>query len=181
MFTALIISRSFPPVGSVGASIRVVKLIKYISRCSWKFIVLTQHPDHTVVAESKISAHMLEEIPPDTSIVRVPAPISPIMPKSSFWWGCCVFWRGIKQCRTQRVDLIYITTPPFIPALIGTFLSKFTRKPLILDIKDDGKGDSTSADFARMRDCVEEAGGQLLVTAQPGQGTTITAKAPFGS
>ena len=56
-----------------------------------------------------------------------------------------------------------------------------SRTQMILDIKDDGKGDSTSADFARMRDCVEEAGGQLLVTAQPGQGTTITAKAPFGS
>jgi glycosyltransferase involved in cell wall biosynthesis len=125
----------------------VVKLIKYISRCNWKFIVLTQHPEHTVVLEKKLSTHMLEEIPPGTVIVQVPAPISliskifsHIMPESSLWWGWRVFWQGIKQCRTQSVDLIYITTPPFTPALIGVLLSKFTRKPLILDMKDDWVG-----------------------------------------
>lgn len=176
MPTTLIVSRSFPPVGSVGASIRLVKLMKYIARQNWRFIVLTQHPDHTVAPEMKLSEHMLEEIPPDTQVIRIPAPftsnrnalsvpdrrqqslslsavyrllasgvgkiLARILPESSLWWGWRVFRQGVKQCRSQNIDLIYITTPPFTPALIGALLSKFTRKPLVLDIKDDWVGSS---------------------------------------
>ena len=40
-----------------------------------------------------------------------------------------------------------------------------------LDIKDDG---SPQEDISQMQTCMEQAGGQLLVNAQPGAGTTIT-------
>lgn len=76
MPTALVISRYFPPLSSAGASIRLVKFIKYIASQDWKLIIITQDPDRTVVPEDRLSAFLEEEIPPETIIVRVPAPFS---------------------------------------------------------------------------------------------------------
>jgi glycosyltransferase involved in cell wall biosynthesis len=76
MPTLLIVSRTFPPIGSAGGSIRLVKFIKYNASKGWKFIVLTQHPEYSVVSEACLSAILEEEIPPETEIIRVPAPFT---------------------------------------------------------------------------------------------------------
>ena len=54
-----------------------------------------------------------------------------------------------------------------------------SRTHMVLDIKDDGRGVSQQADFTAMKACIETAGGQLLVSARPDGGMTLTAKVPF--
>jgi glycosyltransferase involved in cell wall biosynthesis len=145
MPTALIVSRSFPPIGSTGASIRLVKFMKYIAALNWEFTVITQHPEHQVVPEDHLSATLEKEIPPDTKIIRVQAPSS-LFPGISLWWGLRVFWQGWRESKRQKIDLIFVVTPPFSSALIGYLISNVTRKPLVLDIKDDWVG---SPDFGK--------------------------------
>jgi glycosyltransferase involved in cell wall biosynthesis len=72
----LVISRQFPPISSAGASIRLVKFIKYIASRNWKFVILTQAPDHSVVPENHLSAFLENELPPNTTVVRIPTPFS---------------------------------------------------------------------------------------------------------
>lgn len=48
-----------------------------------------------------------------------------------------------------------------------------------LDVKDNGAGEPGPSVIARLRECVETAGGQLVVNTQPGEGTRVTAKVPF--
>lgn len=158
----LVVSRHFPPLNSVGYSIRVVKFIKYIAQHGWEFVILTQHPEHSVVSAERLSAFMESEIPPETSILHVAAPFSSsnkqhallyrwfsklvkrIMPRSSLWWGICVFWQGLRRIWRKDIDVLYAVTPVFTNALVGTLLSLLTCRPLILDIKDDWVG---SADY----------------------------------
>ena len=71
MATALIITERFPPLGTAGASIRVVKFLKYISSMKWKFIVLTIDPDQPVMPIAQLSSFLEDEIPDETQIVRV--------------------------------------------------------------------------------------------------------------
>jgi glycosyltransferase involved in cell wall biosynthesis len=73
MPTALVISRDFPPLSSAGASIRLVKFMKYIASRGWRFIVLTQNHDQTMLQKEHLSAFLENEIPPETTIIRIPA------------------------------------------------------------------------------------------------------------
>lgn len=159
----LIVSRHFPPLASVGGSIRLVKFLKYNSEKGWRFTVLTQDLEKTVVPEEKLSASLLPEIPPSTQIVRVPAPFRGSIKESNFrlfnWvkekskkniirllgdssvaWGIRVFFVGLLNFKKWEIDLIYSITPPFTDALTGALLSVFRRRPSVLDLKDDWVG-----------------------------------------
>lgn len=183
MPTSLIVSRHFPPLSSVGSSIRLVKLIKYLDEKDWRFFILTQDPGKTVVPEEQLSRFMEKEIPADTQVIRIPAPfvsidvpraeartsshslgaltrllgflLDRILPESSLWWGFRVFQHGIKISKNNKIDLIYTVTPVFTNALIGTLLSRVRRIPLVLDMKDDWVGSTAFQQKPVLRKAVE--------------------------
>jgi glycosyltransferase involved in cell wall biosynthesis len=162
----LVISRHFPPLGSAGGSIRLVKFLKYTSLNGWKFVILTQDLEKTVVSEEKLSNSLLDDVPIDAQIERVPAPFRgelesnsgllfaklkknifrAIFKDSSIAWGMRVFLRGAFNLNKWKIDLIYSVSPPFTDALIGSLLAIIGRKPYILDLKDDWVG---SPDFLK--------------------------------
>jgi signal transduction histidine kinase len=62
---------------------------------------------------------------------------------------------------------------------------KVERGIIILELRDDGRGfDDTNGDeghgLGSMRQRAEKLGGKLEVVSKPGEGTTITLKAPVG-
>jgi len=154
---ALIVSIYFPPLGTAGGSIRLVKFIKYLSIWDWKFVVFTQDMRQTVVPEQILSSFLLDELPKDIVIKRVGAPLSvnqsnsskgagifrKILGDSSLAWGLRVFWKGLVEMRKSRIDLVFGVTPPFTGALIGMLLSWVAHKPFVLDLKDDWVGSPT--------------------------------------
>ena len=165
---SLVISRHFPPLGSVGSSIRLVKIIKYLTQANWNFIVLTQDPARSVTHEEELSKFMEDEIPLGTQVIRIPAPFSDVvsqknnenetdyhinkmkslikslldkvMPQSSLWWGVRVLMQGRKVIIQENVDIIYTPSPVFMNAFIGYLIALFFHKPLFLDLKDDWVG-----------------------------------------
>src|SRR2546429_361750 len=71
----LVLLYYFPPMGAGGASIRTVKFLKYLSREGWKFTVITADPARAITPTSDSSSRfLLDDIPHDTRLIRVPAP-----------------------------------------------------------------------------------------------------------
>jgi glycosyltransferase involved in cell wall biosynthesis len=154
---ALIVSRYFPPLGTAGGSIRLVKFIKYLSNWDWKFVVFTQDMRQTVVPEQILCSFLLDELPADIVVQRIEAPFSAnqsnsskdasifrkMFGDSSLAWGLRVFWKGLVEMRKSRIDLVFGVTPPFTSALITMLLSWVGHKPFVLDLKDDWVGSPT--------------------------------------
>ena len=147
MPAVLVISRYFPPLSSAGASIRLVKLMKYASEQSWSFIVLTQDPERPVIPEKRLSEFLLVEIPEETNILRIGNPlfgsgivaqlIRKMAGNSSLPWGLSVVWQGWKKLHKSKPDIIFVNTPPFTNIMAGMVLAALFSIPLVVDIKDD--------------------------------------------
>jgi len=147
MPAVLVISRYFPPLSSAGASIRLVKLMKYASEQSWSFIVLTQDPERPVIPEKRLSEFLLVEIPEETNILRIGNPlfgsgivaqlIRKMAGNSSLPWGLSVVWQGWKKLHNSKPDIIFVNTPPFTNIMAGMVLAALFSIPLVVDIKDD--------------------------------------------
>ena len=70
------VSYYFPPLGSAGECMRVVKFLKHSVREGWRFTVVTPDPERTVTRVARTSARSLvDEVPPGVEVVRVPAPL----------------------------------------------------------------------------------------------------------
>lgn len=144
MPTVLVASRYFPPLSSAGASIRLVKLIKYAAAEGWRFTILTQDPARPVIAEKALSEFLLTEIPAETPVLRVASPTSGpggaarllcwLAGDSSLPWGAAVVRRAWRLFHRDRPDLIFVNTPPFTNAAIGLLLSALLRVPFVLDM-----------------------------------------------
>lgn len=145
----LIIARNFPPLGSVGSSIRLVKLIKYLSHEGWFFDIITQDPLRPVVFEKDQSTVLLDEIPERANIIKQPSlfSIPDSLPDHSLLryvaalgWVTGVIYHGYRICRKSPFNLIYAAMPHFVNGLISAILSRLTKTPLIIDMKDDVVG-----------------------------------------
>ncbi|MEA4907878.1 MAG: glycosyltransferase [Anaerolineaceae bacterium] len=174
MPTVLAVSRYFPPAGPAGASIRIVKLLKYAAQTGavqtdavqtgWSFVVLTQDPDRPVIREEKQSAFLLEELPAGTRVERVAAPffdgpgwLRRLWGDSSLPWGVRTFWRGLGCLRRGQIDLVYANTPPFSNVAAAAALSWLARVPLVVDFKDDWVGSTRYLQKGKFRRRIEAA------------------------
>ena len=158
---ALVVSRYFPPLSSAGASIRLIKFMKYAAGHGWTFAVLTQDPTRPVIPEKRLSEFLLDEVPAGTVISRVGNPIwrrrggRPWTGRTSLPWGLAVAWRGWRQYRRQHPDLIFVNSPPFTNVAIGLFLAGRFGVPLVLDMKDDWVGSPAFRNKGRLRQALE--------------------------
>ena len=163
---ALVVSRYFPPLGSAGASIRLIKFMKYASLEGWRFIVFTEDLDSPVIVQEKASGFLLEEVPPETEIIRVPNPfwgkggVHPLAKKifgdSSLPWGINVVWTCLKRVRKKRINLIFTNAPPFTNPFIGAILRFLYRLPYVFDMKDDWVGTPTFEAKNKFRQMIEK-------------------------
>lgn len=162
MAKALIVSSAFPPLGSAGGSIRLVKFLKFMSNWGWKFVVFTQDIQRTIIPEQVLSSFLLDELPTDIVVERVPAPFSPaqadsqikqneldkvissifkkISGDSALPWGLKVFWKGLIYLRKSQIQIVFGTAPPFTNALVAMLLGWAGHKPFVLDLRDDWVG-----------------------------------------
>jgi glycosyltransferase involved in cell wall biosynthesis len=152
-------------MGSAGASIRLIKFMKYASLEGWRFIVFTEDISRPVIIQERASEFLLDEVPPDTEIIRVPNPIFGengghpiarfIFKDSSLPWGINVIWTCLKRIRKERIDLIFANAPPFTNPFIGTILRFWYRLPYIFDMKDDWVDTPTFEAKSKLRQMIE--------------------------
>jgi len=74
-------------------------------------------------------------------------------PDSHILWVPLAFLRGARMLLTQKVDVIYASSPPHLSHLVGPLLAKCFRKPHVVDFRDpwviDGDGADTAPDRIR--------------------------------
>ncbi len=183
----LVISRDFPPLGSPGASIRLVKFIKYISPLGWRFVVITQDPEHPVPGQQPLCGFLQSEVSGDTRIERIPAPFSPpkdhdnafrriiskLAGNSSLPWGWRAFKKSLQIIKAHQINLIYSVTPPFSNALVGLMLKWFTRKPFVLDLKDDWVGSALFQQKPPLRQKIDTLSERIIIASTDAV-TTVT-------
>jgi len=161
MKKVLIITCLFPPTNGIGV-MRVLKYVKYLSEFGWHPTVLTvanpREPyDYALLKEipKEVQIFRTQAIvnPSSYSNSESQANTKRIHPKKSllhlyrkfksvFFTDMLMGWipsaiqKGIEIARKQKIDLIFVTAPPFSAYISGCFLKKKLDIPLIVDFRD---------------------------------------------
>ena len=155
------ISYYYPPLNDVGI-LRTVGFAKHLPSLGWNPIILTiKNPDlhfcrvdfkqayeakgvyrsRSIINCSRfmgklngllarilrlVGAHLEHELIPDLFLV----------PDFAFGWIPLTVIKGLQLIRRHRIDVIYATCKPNSSAIIGALLTKFSGKPLVIDLRD---------------------------------------------
>lgn len=162
MKTALIISRSFPPFNRVDV-IRVMKFVKYLHSFGWHPIVLTEKLSESQLDAIDKSLEM--ELPKRLKVFRASSPSlqdvyqffggkikigsydatdkklrqlvrSLLVPDPYLSWGLTGFRMAKKIMKTQKIDVVFTTSPNETTHLIGYRLRKHFACSWIADFRD---------------------------------------------
>jgi glycosyltransferase involved in cell wall biosynthesis len=161
----LVVSSTFPPLGRVGASIRLVKFLEYLEPAEWRFDVLTQAPGQTVLPVASEAASLVDCVPAHVvvhrrgSFVRFPGwlraaakaqPASEdaavprgrrlkqlLVPDEDILWVASVLPSALALARRMRPQVIVGVAPSYSSLLLAHAVATMTRTALVVDIKDD--------------------------------------------
>jgi hypothetical protein len=138
----LIISPNFPPINAADMH-RVRQSLAYFPEMGWQATVVAVEPRFVEMSEDPI---LLETIPADSLIIRIPA----FHPKSTRKFGLGnlgyrSLWSYLKTCnkliRQNRYDLIYFSTTAFPVMALGRYWKKKFGIPFIIDMQDPWRND----------------------------------------
>ncbi len=135
----LFLSHYFPPEGNAPAT-RVHALSKYWVSAGHNVTVITCAPNvpRGIVYEGYRNCWRQEEFVDGVRVIRVwtlLAANSGILKRSLNYLSYA--WRVLFEKRVfTQADVIISTSPQFFCGLVGAWMAKHTRRPLILDIRD---------------------------------------------
>ena len=146
MKKVLLIAYHFPPLGG-GGVFRTLKFTKYLPEFGYQPHVLTvKNPmyrtkDPTLVREIPSYAKVYRTFSFEHRILRVPRLLNInlkwfYMPDENIGWLPFGISTGAKLVKKENIDVIYATSPIWTSLLIGFFLKKKTKKPLVVDFRD---------------------------------------------
>ncbi len=153
MKNVLFFAYEFPPVQTTG-SIRPAKFVKYLRDFGYNPIVITTDIESGIrtFKTAKIDYSLLEEIPKDIVIIRIPTSNFDSIYKSKFksfvhhyfsvsdhiknYWGKNVTKQIDSIIKQYQPVLMYATAPPFGVASIAANVSKKYNIPLVMDMRD---------------------------------------------
>lgn len=145
----LMITYNFPPFVSVGA-IRPLKFAKYLPQFGWVPVILTvKHPGPlTYKLDYQFMKNDLKNIKVYRSwgfpltwmsktlrLLRINSKWF-FIPDSFYGWFLHSVFLGKKIIEKEKIDIIYVTSPPFTSLFVGVFLKRICNKPLIIDYRD---------------------------------------------
>jgi len=145
----------YPPVGGSGVQ-RGVKFSKYLPEQGWESIILTaspfwvKHPkDYSLTADIPqgqriyrtftLDAHWLYKV---FWGLRLPKVVTWMMfhlfiPDAEIVWLPFAKYKLRQIMRTEKIDLVYISGPPFSPMLLGKWIKSRYQIPYVVDFRDD--------------------------------------------
>jgi len=164
MKKVLFISYAFPPQGGVGVQ-RTVKFLKYLHLYGYVPYVITAKKRYydfkdeeliNQIDKNKVKIYDIFSFEPENysdkfsfknfsfkllyhKIVRnffrlVDFAFTP--DEKAFWELPCIL-SGASLVLKENIDCIYVTGDPFSSFISGYYISKLTRKPLVLDFRDE--------------------------------------------
>jgi glycosyltransferase involved in cell wall biosynthesis len=146
MKKVLVIAYHYPPVGG-GGVFRTLKFTKYLPQFGFRPYVLTVKNSMYTLKDPTL----VKEIPPEARIIATFSfehrllrasrllNIDPgwfFIPDVNVGWLPFSIRAGTKIIRQENIDVIYVTAPIWTSLLIGYFLKKRTKKPLVVDFRD---------------------------------------------
>jgi len=163
----LIIAYGFPPVGG-GRVRRVVKFIKYLPQFGWQPVILTAKSPFVLEYDKGLLKELDKGIKVYRTKSIELAAVKNIslentlrgngfirsfilaLAKKFKWWLCVpdsrigwipfALWSGFGIIKKESVDVILVTGEPFSSFITGALLKWLTRKPLVLDFRDEWVG-----------------------------------------
>lgn len=141
----LMVAFHFPPQAGSSGILRTLNFVKYLPRSGWEPVVLTANPR----AYTEQRNDLVAAIPPGTRVLRAFAldaaqhlsvvgkypRILAVPDRWASWWLGAVF-RGLREIRRQRPELIWSTYPISTAHLIGASLSRLSGLPWVADFRD---------------------------------------------
>jgi glycosyltransferase involved in cell wall biosynthesis len=74
------------------------------------------------------------------------------IPDHKVGWLPSALLEGLSLINSEKIDLVYVTSPPHSSQLVGLLLSRFARKPWVTDFRDDWLEDEQkTSQFSRLR------------------------------
>jgi len=165
----LVIAYSFPPV-ALDRSVRTLKFVKYLPSFGWQPFVLTVKnplvPSYDASLAGEIPSHVkvfrtssiegncwrkrANEVPQAKK--KAPYCINAIkriieryllLPDSRIGWIPFAIFNGLRIVKEESIDVIYASGEPFSSFISAAIIKKITRRPLVLDFRDDWVGFNT--------------------------------------
>ena len=143
--SALMVAFHFPPFAQSSGSIRSLSFVRHLPDHDWHPIVLTAR-DH---AYSEVDQRSVAMVPPHSSIVRAPGldiarhlaiagryPTWLATPDRWNTWALAAFIAGLVCIRRHEPAVLWATFPIASALVAAMALHKFTKIPLIVDLRD---------------------------------------------
>lgn len=142
---ALMVAFHFPPQAGSSGILRTLNFVKYLPQHGWTSSVLAATPR----AFEEQRNDLVPSIPSSVRVVRAAAldaarhlsiqgkyPRMLALPdRWSSWWPAAV-WKGLREIRQTRPDLIWSTYPISTAHLIGGTLARLSGLPWVADFRD---------------------------------------------
>ncbi len=170
MKKVLVIAYSFPPV-ALDRSVRTLKFVKYLPSFRWQPFILTVKnplvPSYDASLTEEIPSHVkvfrtssiegncwrkrANNIPQAkkkasfciNAIKRIIERYL-LLPDSRIGWIPFAIFNGLRIVKEESIDVIYASGEPFSSFISAAIIKKITRRPLVLDFRDDWVGFNTS-------------------------------------
>jgi glycosyltransferase involved in cell wall biosynthesis len=191
----LMLVHTFPPFGTVGGSIRLVKFLRYMTKGveGWSPTIITLSPEIDLLWLAKDSGHSLDELPKDLRIIHTNTgePVEPkikpgalfrfvrklklalflpirrffLIPDDKRQWTSHLEEAALRELAKGDYSLIYATAPPHSVLLAAERIKKKSNLPLVIDIKDDWVTKYRHRGYRRFRKKIERAMEERCISA----------------
>jgi glycosyltransferase involved in cell wall biosynthesis len=157
----LLISYYYPPLTDVGG-LRALGFSKYLPLYGWEpYVLSVRNPDKGYCSVGKDKPPRGVKVFYSWSIINVSQIFGKLnrllilafklfgrrlntnvvanlfgIPDIFLGWIPLSIIKALKIVRKYKIDIIYVSCKPFSSALIGVFLKRVKKKPLILDLRD---------------------------------------------
>lgn len=163
----LMLVHTFPPFGTVGGSIRLIKFLRFMVRGKgrWQPTIITIDPKTDLLCLPQEASFSLDELPDDIRLIRTETgePTDPqvkpgvfhriarkiklalylplrkylLIPDDKVLWTSTLEAAALEELDANDYSLIYATAPPFSVLLAAEKIKRQSNLPLVIDIKDD--------------------------------------------
>jgi glycosyltransferase involved in cell wall biosynthesis len=143
--SALMLAFHFPPFAQSSGGLRTLSFVRHLPDHDWHPIVLTAR-DHVY---PEVDPRSLAMVPPRSEIVRAPGldiarhlsiagryPLWLAMPDRWNTWALGAFIAGLVCIRRHDPAVLWATFPIASALVASMALHKFTKVPLIVDLRD---------------------------------------------
>ena len=157
----LLISYYYPPLTDVGG-LRALGFSKYLPQYGWEpYVLSVSNPDISYCSLGKDQPPQGVKVFYSFSIINLSKIVGKLngllsyslklfgkrlhtntfsnlfcIPDFLIGWIPLSIIKGIQIMRKYKIDIIYVSSEPFSSTIIGLFLKKLLRKPLVVDLRD---------------------------------------------